>query len=418
VTGSAVRWASSSVSPAEVFGLLDALVDRSLVLAEEQREGLRYRMLETVREYALERLRESEEEQIVRARHAGYYLALAEQAQPFLEKPEPEWLDRLEVEHDNLRAALTCFGGREERVEEMKRLVSALCPFWHNHAHFHEARTWLIPPALRPSAPTKARAELLGWAVRQFIWDGDSATARRLATERLAIYRQLGDRPGVASALTGLVWLEGDPLAARALAEESLSIVRELDDRHGIAQSLYLLGHLAREAGNHEEARAHWRECQSLDEEVGVKGGRVLFALGELALQSGDYAPARRFITRFVAERREIGDRWNVAQGVLHLGALAQSEGEVERAARLIGASFALRDSLALQLSSEERAIYERMRSALREALDEPAVAAAWEAGRAMTYTQAVEYALRETSEQAYREECCASEAGGSAGTL
>src|SRR5262249_45155732 len=152
------------------------------VLAEEEAGGLRYRMLETVREYALERLRESLEEPSVRARHADYYLALAEQAQPFLEKKEPGWLDRLEGGHDNLRAALTCFGAREEPVEETVRLVAALAQFWDMRGHSYERRSWLLGLTLRPSAPTKARAALLAWAAGMCDADGDPATARRLAT--------------------------------------------------------------------------------------------------------------------------------------------------------------------------------------------------------------------------------------------
>src|SRR5262249_57020741 len=111
-------------------------------------------MLETVREYALERLRESGEEQAVRARHAGHYLALAEQAYPFREKPDPAWFDRLEVEHDNLRAALTCYGALEATTGRAVRLAAALATFWHHRAHLYEQRTWLVGLARRPTPPT------------------------------------------------------------------------------------------------------------------------------------------------------------------------------------------------------------------------------------------------------------------------
>src|SRR5262249_1299041 len=155
--------------PSEVLDRLDSLVDKSLVLFEnstaphsEIRNAHRapesalprYRMLETVREYALERLRESGEEQIVRARHAGHYRGLAEQARPFLEPPQPAWLDRLETEHDNLRAALNTYGAREATAEGAVQLAAVLTPFWLYRAHFYEARAWLIGLARRSTLPS------------------------------------------------------------------------------------------------------------------------------------------------------------------------------------------------------------------------------------------------------------------------
>src|SRR5262245_30268482 len=135
-------------------------------------------------------------------------------------------------------------------------------------------------------------------------------------------------------------------------------------------------------------------EANALDDELGNKGGLVLRQLGELALASGDSAAARRFLERFVIERHEIRDRWSVAWGLEGIAALALAEGRPERAARILGASLALRESIANPLSDRERVPYEALRNALREALGEPGLAAAWEAGRAMTYAQAVEYAL------------------------
>src|SRR5262249_19034930 len=127
-------------------------VEKSLVLAgEEQTGGLRYRMLETVREYALEKLRESEEEPTMRERHADHYLTLAEQARPFLAKPEPAWLDRLETEHDNLRAALTYYSGREEMVDKAVWIAASLERFWNLRGYFYERRAWLVSLALRPT---------------------------------------------------------------------------------------------------------------------------------------------------------------------------------------------------------------------------------------------------------------------------
>jgi tetratricopeptide (TPR) repeat protein len=226
--------------------------------------------------------------------------------------------------------------------------------------------------------------------------DGNPTLGKQCFAESLAIMRQLGDRRGIATALNGLAVLESDPNASRALAEESLAIMRELGDRQGIADSLYHLGRVARNIGSHNEARAYWMEANALDEELGNRGGLVLRQLGDLALASGDHAAARRFLGRFVNERHEIRDRWSVAWGLEGIGALALAEGRPERAARILGAALALRESIANPLSDVERAPYEALRNALREAIGEPALAAAWEAGRAMTCAQAVEYALNE----------------------
>jgi tetratricopeptide (TPR) repeat protein len=173
-------------------------------------------------------------------------------------------------------------------------------------------------------------------------------------------------------------------------------MMREAGDRQGMAHNLFLLGRLARQYGTNAEAHAYWMECQALDEALGVKGGNVLSALGDLAQESGDYAAARRLFERFVTERYEIGDRGSVSWGLRHLGALALAEGQPERAARLFGASLALFESSDLPLSPKEREPYDRLQDTLRQTLDAHTLAAAWEAGRAMTCAQAVEHALKE----------------------
>jgi non-specific serine/threonine protein kinase len=387
----------------ETLDALASLVERSLVLAEEHLDSPRYRMLETVREYGRERLQESGEEEAVRARHAEHYLALAERARPFLDKPEPVWLDRLEAEHDNLRAALTFLAAQEQTMDRTVRLAVALATFWHLRGNVYEQRTWLISLARRPTSPTRARAELLGEAAQVAAHDRDFAAARQMFTEALAIMRQLGDRRGIASDLNGLAWLlsesglaglEHDPVAARAFAAESLAMMREADDRQGMAHSLFRLGSVARQIGDHVEARACWLECRELDQELGVKGGLVLRELGELALESGDYSAARRCFETFLSERHEIGERWGVVWALRGLCELALAEGEPERAARLLGASLAVRDSFALPLTEEESAPYEATWCALREILGGTACDAARAEGLALTLEQAVEYAL------------------------
>jgi hypothetical protein len=398
--GGVTRAGAEAVSGLEdafaVDDLLDSLMDKSLLVGDTVADPPRYRMLETVREYALERLRESGEEEAVRARHAEHYLALAEAAAPFLEKPEPAWLDRLETEHDNLRAALTRFTAREENQEQVDkavRLAAALARFWNYRGHVYEQRTWLVGLARRLGPPTAARAEVLARAV--FTLGSDFADARRMHAEMLAIARQLGDRRRIYGALSSLASLESDPMRARALAQESLAIARELGDRQGMADVLYQLGQMAQLVGDTDEARARWMECHRVDQEMGTKGGYVLRVLGDLARDCGDFAAARSFFRQFLTERDEIGDRWNVGWALAGFSTLALAEGEAPRAARLLGASLALCAS-SLPWMEEAHAQYEVLREAVREVLGDSALVAAEAEGRALTLEQAMQLALSE----------------------
>lgn len=382
-------------SASDILELLTSLADKSLVLVEEQKGSLRYRMLETVREYGQQKLQESRQTGALRARHADYYLALAEQAEPFLEKPEPIWLDRLESEHDNLRAALTYYTAQEETLEKAVRLVAALEVFWSLRGHMSERRTWLLSLSIRQTPPTEARARVLAVAGWLLIAVGNPTMGKQYYVESLTIMQRLGDKRGIAVALSGLAALESNPRESRVLAEKSLALMREVGERKGMADSLYHLGLIARQSGDHDQAHACWMEANALNEEMGIKGGLVLCRLGDLAVASGDYAAARRFFERFVTERDEIGDRWSVAWGLKGFGALAWAEERLERAAAILGASFALKESIGKRLSEAERLPYESMRMALQEAAGEAVVTAAWEAGRSVTYEQALKLALK-----------------------
>lgn len=396
----------ASLEDWEILDLLTSLTNKSLVVAETGETSVRYRLPETVREYALERLRERKEERTARDRHAEHYLALAEKAYPFVEKRELSWLDLLETEHDNLRAALTYYETGEEHIENTVRLVTALAPFWPTRAHYYEQRTWLLRLASRATSPTKARAELLRWAAGLFDDHKDFAQAKQMLTERLAIVRQLGHQQEIARALNSLAGLishprlagpEYDSITARALVEESLAIARELGDQQGTVSVLYMLGHLAQQIGDNREARTRWMECDALDQELGNKGGYVLWVLGELALESGDYAEARRFFGRYMTDHYELGIRWSVAWAFSAFCAVAIAEGEAERAAQLLGASIAGCESFC-PLTADERARYEALQNAVREAIGESALSAAEAEGRALTLELAMRLALSEES--------------------
>jgi non-specific serine/threonine protein kinase len=387
---------AEAVAGADILEVLASLLDKSLVLAEEQEGGLRYRMLETVRDYALERLRESGEERTARERHADHYLALAEQARPFLAKPEPAWLDRLEADHDNLRAALIAHAAQEQTLDKAVQLAMALQTFWNTRGYHYEKRVWLVGLAARPTPPTEARARVLAWAALVAAADGDSVRAKQMYAEGLTISRHLDDQVGIAIALNGLAGLEADPNAARPLAEESLAIMREAGDQQGMAHNLFLLGRLAHHVGDYAAARACWMECRELDEALGVRGGFVLPALADLAQVSGDYAASHRFYRTFLTERHEIRDHWSVAWGIQQVSMLALAEGRQEQAARLLGTALTLREAVGSPLSADERAPYDELENALRETLGETAFAEACESGRAMTLDQAMSLAAED----------------------
>ena len=320
-----------------ILDVLAQLVNKSLVVVErEQGEGTRYRLLETIRQYARERLSESGEEEGVCARHLDYFTALAEHAD--LELPGPKhatWLNCLEVERDNLRAALQW--SLERNVEAGLRMAAALRNFWLIRGFVGEGRAWLSQLLLQPKAqaPTLTRAKAL-YAYAFLSQRQDALTlARQLAEESLALYRELGDRQGMASSLRTLgdvtVGL-GDYAAGRALVEESVALHRELGSRAGLAVALTALGEIAsdRDAAQGrlvlEESLAIGR---SLGDQIGV--GHNLIVLGQLALRQGDYTTAQRWLEESLAINRGLGNQV-AAYSLGALGELAFHRGDYEQA--------------------------------------------------------------------------------------
>jgi predicted ATPase/DNA-binding CsgD family transcriptional regulator len=402
------------IEAGEVVGLLLELVDKSLVVAEDREGEARYRFLETIRQYGLERLEASGEAAEIRRRHAEYFVTLAERAEPELSGPgQAVWLDRLEREHDNLRATLgrlsrpdpgeVARGGSRAGAEAQARLRlgGALGRFWDLRGYLAEGRAWLAallgPEGAAP--PTAARSRALcaaGWLA---YWQGDYAAARALSEESVSIGRQVGDERGVAEALTCLGWIadaEGDHAAARTLFEASLAIRRRLGDRWGIAQSLSGLGWIASVEGDHAAARTLLDESLAVSREVGDKRGiaDALVHLADLLQAQGELAQARGFLDESLAIGRDLGDRAMIVEGLELSAKAALTAREAHRAARLLGAVHALREVVGAPVSPSYRAEQERDVVAVRADLGEGRFAAAWAAGRAMTLAQAVAYAL------------------------
>ena len=322
-----------------------SLVDKSLLRQDEEAtEGEpRFAMLETVREYALECLAAAGEGDGLRARHADFYLALAEQAEPGLIGPrQAVWLDHLQGEHDNLRAALRWLVERGP-ADHGLRLAAALRRFWRARGYITEGRERLAALLALPGAEHHdgSRAKALhaaGWLARE---QGDYAEARALFEESLEIYRALADPRGVGWALVDLAFLtryEADYARARALLKESLPLLREADDTEGTAAALGNLGLIARDEGDVDTAEAQLQASLALWQELGdrVGVGWALTALGMVARADGRRDVARSRLEHSLAVWREVGDRQNTANVLGTLAALARDAGEFDHATALL----------------------------------------------------------------------------------
>lgn len=433
------------VEKREVLDLLSGLVEKSLVVARGNDEGgVRYRLLEPVRQYALERLGESGETEAAKRAHARYFLALTEEAEPELLGPrEAEWYERLEEEHDNIRAALSwSFEGANPELG--LRLAGAIWWFWQRHGHLSEGLRWLDEGLARgagTSAITRAKAlGGIGWLAFGL---GDPERMRESATEglRLSDEARLGSHHrALFLELLGIAsWQEGDYERATKLAEESINLSREANDMGVLANSLIELGTASVwRVGGQEQARAYYEEALAISRELGSASilRSCMDCLGASHLIQRDPERALPFLEESAALCREAGDRtllplvvndlgWAALFGgdldraeALHKESLALSKelggslgtpifleglacdagakGEFEKAARLFGAAQALREAWSVPLEPALRPLEEPYLVGARSQLDESTWSAVWEEGRAMSMEAAFKYALSE----------------------
>lgn len=385
----------------EVLDLLTHLVDKSLVIAEPER----HRMLETVRQYAQEKLMARQESDIVRKRHLQYFLGLSEQAEPELMGPNQKtWLERLEREHDNLRSALE-WAKKSGPVEWGLRLSTCLAPFWERHGHVTEGRRWLQHMLECPgSVAAVARSKGYNAAGNLARIQGDYSAAYRCYRESLALLQELGDRRRSASALNNLGAVakeKGDYTAARSFYEESLVIKQELGDTRGMAIVLNNLGVLANAQGDFKEAGTFLNQSLALFQQEKDQWG-IALALNNLGITTsgqGDYAQAIAWHKRSLVLRRDLQDRWGIAECLEGVARALHSQGYAKRSVCLLGAAAALRENLGFPLPPDEHPAYERMLDALCSQLGSQALNNAWVEGRAMSLEDAVVYALEETAE-------------------
>jgi tetratricopeptide (TPR) repeat protein len=305
-------------------------------------------MLETLREYGLERLSEASEAAQIGEQHAFFYLALAEGAEPKLRGPEQKaWLDLLETEHDNLRAVLT--GARERgEIQTSLRMAGTLWRFWFAHGHLTEGRH-ALEAALSTSGHlrTPARAKVFYGTGRLSALQGDYASARAFFEESLSIYREAGDRLGAANVLNDLanvVGLQGDYAQKGALLEESLAVFRELGDEQGIATTLFLRGNVASRSGDHALARSLFEESLATFRKLGDRRSiaMCLYCLGDVAFESGDYGAAQKVYKEGLEVFRELKDKQSIARSLASLGNAACRQQDYDAARSLLEESLGI----------------------------------------------------------------------------
>ena len=434
--------AGDGIEHKDILDLLTSLADKSLVASEQEDAPTRYRLLETVRQYARKRLDDTGGSAALRVRHRDYYLAIAEEANPKLKGDEQaEWLRRLEEEHDNLRAGLE-WSLVEAGSKGGLRLCGALQRFWWTHGHLAEGRQWCTRVLCKAGAEerTPERANALNGAGVLAYHQGDYPAARALHEESLAIRRELGDRPGVGASLGNLgnvAFNQGDYPAATALQEQSLAIRRELGDRYGTATTLNNLGAVAINQGDYPGARAVLEESLAISRELGNPHSIALSLsnLGHVALNQGDYRAARALFEESVGIRRDLGDRFGIATSLTNLGLVALNQDDYRAAKALLGESLAIRRELGDQsgipasleglaavvasqrdpmraariwgatersraqigapLPPSERSGHDRYVAAARIASgDDAAFDSAWQEGRGLTLDRAIDLAL------------------------
>jgi non-specific serine/threonine protein kinase len=317
-----------------VLDLLTQLVNKSLVVVtREQGEDARYRLLETIRQYAREKLWEAGEGEQIRARHLDYFLRLAEQAEPELTgRNQGVWLNRLEEEMDNVRAALEW--SMEHNVEGGLRLSSALWRFCEVHGYINEVIERLSQLLAEPEAlpRTLVRAKALVAAAMLTRWQADFARARSLAEESLAIYRACGDKRGEAFSLYGLAYMASameDWTFARSRALESLALYRSLEDKQGVSEALFILSDFQ----DYPLRCATLEEVLALCRERGDVFGMVeaLNDLGRVAIYTGDFVAARSWLEESLVLQRPLGMP-DLDRTLLRLGELELCRGDYAQA--------------------------------------------------------------------------------------
>ena len=397
---------TGGIGAEDVLESLGRLVEQSLVTAGTDQDGggTRYGMLEPVRQYAGEKLEESGEAGLVSRSHATLFLALAERAYPEFRGPrQGEWMDRLERENGNLRAAMS-WALAAGKVEIATRLGWALWMFWWLRGHKQEGRRWM-EALLEHNLSAGLRTIALAVAGQMTFTQGDYESCERYLQESLELARELGDAIRAAHAVyvLGLLALNSQDLeTARSRLEEALNLYLETGGNDQMVAGVRShLGTLMLIQGDHDQAAAMMEEGLALARKLGDRFSisNALYSLAQVAQARGDHDSAARRFEEGVTLSEEIGDRSNLGYFLEGLAAVTGVRGETERSARLFGAAEGLLQAVEAPVYDyfePNRSLYEQTKISVRSRLGESAFEEAWKQGQAMTFERAVKYALKE----------------------
>jgi predicted ATPase/class 3 adenylate cyclase/uncharacterized protein HemY len=338
---------------AEIYDLLSRLIDKSFVVSETLDGSKRYRFLETIHQYSLDRLKESKETGEFARKHAVYYLNLAEQSYAELRGPRQEyWLPRLDADYDNLRTALDWMSRSLSRKEMALKMASALWRFWKIRGYISEGRSRLQEAIERyPDAPAPLLAIALRGAGELAIEQGDYAQAQAMHERSLALYREIDDRSGIArllSLLGEIAHFQGRYPEAIGLYQESLAIRNELNETQGIAETLGKLGIVARDQGKFLQAKEQLEESLRLSRELQDKQ-MIALALKNLGLNAYylcEYQKASRLFEEAVTLYHDLNDRSGISDTQQALGNVAKDQGDFLRANALFNKSVEIKQEL------------------------------------------------------------------------
>jgi non-specific serine/threonine protein kinase len=442
--------AGGELEPQHILGVLMRLVDKSLVTIEEQGRTMRYRLLETIWQYAWDKAHEHQEADALSEQFYYYHLLLAEVAAPKLKSAEQiEWLERIHTDHANFRAAMEWALQRSpDQPAAGMRLAAALAWCWYAWGYWSEVRGWLeaalAQTDVHQRVPLSLRVQVLCalGSLRSCL--GEDLRAQRVLEESVSLCRKSGDREGLAYALALLgecrCW-EEDPRPAQHLLEESVAVYQEfgLAGNWGRAYALKWLSEIAFFQDDYTRAESllldslgqfqvlgdRWGQARALENRAVVailrgdtalakelvKAGltlaeemgdattwmRLLNRLKhaiQLASERGDNSRAAELMRQSLALAHDLGNAWGMAESLRQLARLAQSQNEPERAARLLGAAEAIHEASQTPLPPYPYEAYERDVKSVSSALSSASFAAAWAAGRAMTLEASVACAL------------------------
>jgi tetratricopeptide (TPR) repeat protein len=366
----------------------------------------RFNMLETIREYALEKLSDSGEQAVTHQRMANYYLNLSSQAEDGRNGPEqPLWLERLEREHENLRAVLKWCLEQGGEAQTGLSLAGLLSWFWDNHGHLSEARYWLEKALTKnPEGSTILRAKALNAAGNVIRKQGDYPVARSLLEQSLILRRQSGNKRDEAQALNNLgvvAYHQGDFAQARVCYEECLALKRDAGDKRGIAITLNNIAELLKEQADYTQAISMFEESLELLRELGDRHNvaLALLNLGATHADQGSTQAAYGWLKESLELLQTVGDKFHITEVLEEMAGLAQRPEQCEKAALLYGAAQTLRQELGINMSTSYGSRYERLRTWVESQLDTARWQENYAIGQDLSLNKAISFAVLSISD-------------------